>query len=403
MTWARIPLILAAWLLLALPGLLTLAPADWPGVGWARAQLAADPLVDGNSQARRPTEWTWEAWRGRALQRDLVAELEERLVARPLIVRTINQLLYDLFRRSYAVDSAILVGPRDATLHGRGYVEAWCKTPHPARAAWTRQVAEALGVIAARLREQGGALVLVLAPSKASALPEDLPTDICRAAPGQDALRLDLMTRLRAAGVRTIDGIDLAHRMTLRDPQPAFPRGGIHWSRLTKAVVGRRLLAALSAEARTPLGWLRLGAVDWAAEPRGSDIDYALLLNLLHPPLDYRTGEVEIACRALPQGRARDLVVVGTSFIDGVQQAFADCQLFRAIHYYNNYDYWYRRMVGPRWYLAPHEEVTGSPQLWRDRLVEGPLLVIELHELFLVGGSDALDRLLRDLGAALAP
>lgn len=372
-----------AWTLLALPGLLTLAPADWPVIAWVRGLLATAPLVDANRREPPGVEWSWSAWQQRSLQQSLTLQMDAALVGRPLIVRATNQLLYDLFRRSFSVESQIRIGPRERTLHGFYYLQGWCSSL-PADADAVRESLESLLVsVNRKLGARGAALVFVITPNKLSVLHDDLPTTICRHDPGHEAQRERLVADLVSAGVRVIDGVALTRRYTRQDPVPAFPRGGVHWSRLVQSRVAQRLLAVLSAEVREPLGWLSLGPVDWQAAPTGSDADYALLLNLLEPPLDYPVGQAAQRCHAWPAGQARDLVLVGSSFMGGVIESYVACQNFRSVVFMNGYSYWVSRMSGPRGFAAPKEKVADLPALWAELLPGRPLVVVELHEKWL--------------------
>ena len=393
---------LLAWLLLALPGLLTLAPAGWPGVAWARGLLAADPLVDNNARAPAPVPWRWRAWLERDLQRAAVAHLHAHLVGRALIVRATNQVLYDLFRRSYAAEGAIVIGPERRTLHGDFYLNAWCAPAAAGRLAWAEQLAADLGTAAEALRARGGALVLLLSASKPSADGSDLPATLCRRDDSQEAVRRRLVEAANAAGVRVIDGIEAVRRFTAQDLLPAFPPGGVHWSRYSAMRLAQRLLTTLSAEAGQPLGRLRLGAPRWDQPATGIDVDYAMLLNLLWPPTDYPTATAPLRCERTPQGGARELIAVGTSFTGALLTYLADCETFGAINYFNAYDYSYRRYQGAAWRDAALAPVEGSPALWQPWLERRPLVVLELLELALPDGPTytrrALDDLLRALG-----
>ena len=75
--------LLIAWLLLALPGLLALAPADWPGVGWARRLVAATPLVGETPPPRLPEGDLLRAWQEGTLQSVLAAQLPPVAAPRP--------------------------------------------------------------------------------------------------------------------------------------------------------------------------------------------------------------------------------------------------------------------------------------------------------------------------------
>lgn len=393
---------LLAWLLLALPGLLTLAPASWPGVAWARALVAAAPLVDHNARAPAPLPWRWNAWLEGTLQGAARAHFDAHLIGRPLIVRAINQVLYGVFRRSYAVAGGLLIAPGEPVLHGDFYLRSWCQPVVPEKSAWVAGFAARLGEAAALLRARGGGLVLLLAPSKPT-IGGDLPVDVCGRDDSQEALRAALLAALAAQDVRVIDGIAAVRRFTAEDPLPAFPRGGIHWSAYNAKRLARRLVEVLSAEGRAALGRLLPGPPDWSAPPTGSDVDYAQLLNLLWPPTDFPAAQAAVTCRPTARGRAQELVVVGTSFTNGLLQPIADCQLFQAIHFLNAYGYAYARYAGPAWYSDPPRPVAVSPALWRELLGPRPLVVLEYHEIAFPQIGSFTEQALDDLLLALRP
>ncbi len=393
--------LLIAWLLLALPGLLALAPADWPGAGWARGLVAAPALVGEAPPPPLPRDRVLRAWSDGTLQAALAARLPPALAGRALAVRTFNQLYYDLFRRSHGSADPILIGA-SGTLFSWPYVKVYCSSLDPGRTAWLQEVTPRLAAVSAALRARGGALLLVVSPSKPHVRPGDLPVARCRHDPAQEELRLAFVAALRSARVPVLDGAALAAAADAAGPLPAFPPGGVHWSLLLQWQVDQEVLRLLAAESGLALGTLDIQAVDEAAPPQESDADLANLLNLLRPPLDYPTARPEVRCEAGPDGAARPLLAAGTSFGLGLSRRIASCGLFQQVLYFNRYDNWQRALkrdgtLGAALYPSPR----ASPEVWRDRLRDRPLLMIEVQETALYAGDTYLRRLLADLAAAL--
>lgn len=393
--------LLIAWLLLALPGLLALAPADWPGVGWARRLVAATPLVGETPPPRLPEGDLLRAWQEGTLQSVLAAQLPPALAGRALAVRALNQLYYDVFRRSHGSEDRILIG-KSGTLFGWRYVEVYCSPLGPKRADLMQRIVPLLAAVSSALRERGGALLVVVSPSKPHTRPLDLPVTRCRHDPAQEELRAAFVAALQSARVPVLDGAALAAVADAAGPLPAFPPGGVHWSLLLQWQVDQEVLRLLAGESGLALGRLDIQAVDAAAPPQDSDADLANLLNLLWPPLDYPTAKPTVRCEAGPDGATRPLLAAGTSFGLGLSRRMASCELFQQVLYFNRYDNWQRALksdgtLGAALYPTPR----ASPEVWRDRLGDRPLMLIEVQETALYTGDTYLQRLLVDLAAAL--
>jgi hypothetical protein len=393
--------LLIAWLLLALPGLLALAPAGWPGIAWAR-QLLAAPRLFGEAQAPPlPDGNLLRSWQDGTLRAAVAARLPSALVGRALAVRAFNQLYYDLFRRSHGGQAEILIGGA-GTLFSQPYVRAYCRPLEPDRAAWMQEMTPRVAAVAAALRRRGGALVVVVSPSKPHVRSADLPVARCQHDPAQERLREVFVAALRSASVPVLDGAALAQAAEATDPLPAFPRGGVHWSLLLQWRADRLVLGLLAGESGLALGSLELQAVDWQARPADSDADLANLLNLLRPPLDYLVGQADVRCVAQPEGAGRPLLAAGTSFGLGLARRLATCGLFQQVLFFNRYDTWQRVLngdgtLGATLYPTPR----ASPEVWRARLQDRPLMMIEVQETALYTGDLYFDRLVADLAVAL--
>lgn len=339
-------------------------------------------------------EWTLAGWLSGDFQRRADRWFSNIVEPRGWVIPLTNQLLYTVFAKSYMGDRTIVIG-RQGELYQRLYIAAYCEGSEVGDAEALAASAARVGELNKRLSSASKVLVVLVTPSKAAVLPERLPAGVCAPAGDPATRRRWLVSKLRAAGVTVIDGHALVMAMKAEDPLPPFPRGSIHWSRLVGARIAGVVMRELGRLGDVDLGGVDVLTVRWDARPAQSDRDVANLLTLFVPPLDYRVGVPEIACRPTTIGRSRALVTVGTSFLYQILAPITDCSLFRQVENYFYYDHLYERWPGP-----VRERPDASKLRWRDTLAETDAVVLELGE-HLIGRAPHFDRFVTAALAAL--
>ena len=386
------------FVMLGSPGILSLLPEHWAPVAWTLKQLEAPALV-GVPPSETPS-WRWSEWLNGDLQRQLRDKFADQLAGRPLTIRAVNQVYYDVFARSHAYDNNILVGKNDV-LYEVGYVRAFCQAKRADSLAKVEKLAEALSSINQALQARRDDLLVVITPSKASTQPEDIDVTICRHDPAITQLHSRFVAMLNAAQVSLVDGPTLVLQAALQDPLPPFPRGGTHWSKLIIDRAAQNALAGLSEAAEENLGTYEIGAVDWSSEPEGSDNDLARLLNLSESPFDYATARAAIRCQTSAAGKRHHLLMIGTSFSGQIAGALSRCDFFADVTLLRRYKQFQETYdKGTRQVIADPFEPTASA--WASFLAPPTLVVIEVHEDVLNGELLFLGPLLKDIATALS-
>jgi len=354
--------------------------------------LLSPPLIDNAEPPSRPA-LRLATWQRGEFQRGFEPWFASIVVPRGWSVRLTNQLYYSLFARSYMVGGTIIVG-REHYLYQRDDLHAYCESARGDGTMVTPLVDE-VRELRNLLARRGHPLLFVVSPSKAVTMREFLPADLCRWPVAPDRPRRLLVEKLREAGVPVIDGPDLVREMKARDPLPPFLRGSVHWSQ----VAGERVAGVLLEEVRvltgTDLGELTLGSPRWTASPTGTDRDFAELLNLLRPPLDYPTGVAAPICRPTVSGHEARLVAVGDSFLITVLDPIGACGLFKEVDLYFYYTLAHMRWPGGR------EPVDRAKLRWRKTLDMAAVTVVEINEVAIDHDVPYLHQFLDDAIAAL--
>jgi alginate O-acetyltransferase complex protein AlgJ len=230
------------------------------------------------------------------------------------IVRSNNELYYRLF--SYSPLPWLLVGRREYLL-GTEYVDEFCR--RDARefgkrvAHWVTELQE----MQRELRKRGQVFVYLITPSKIAHMQDVLPFGYPCLAKHEDRVAILPLYRemLKQGGIRFVDGTaQLTQSFTQYGFEP-FPRGGIHWTMLSAYPASQALIReineALGDHVLQPFDI----AVTPAPSPEGSDRDYAELLNVLWPPIDYPTARISSRFASPGECKRRvSIAAVGGSF-----------------------------------------------------------------------------------------
>ena len=338
--------------------------------------------------------WTVAGWLSGDFQRSADRWFSNIVEPRGWVIPLVNQLLYTVFARSYMGDRTIVIG-RQGELYEQLYIAAYCQSSELGDADALAASAASVGELNERLSRAGKILLILVTPSKAAVLPERLPAGVCAPAGDPATRRRWLVSKLRAAGVTVIDGHALVMMMKAEDPLPPFPRGSAHWSRLVGARVAGVVMREVTRRGDVDVGGIDVRSVRWDARPEKSDRDVADLLTLFVPPLGYRVGVPEIACRPTISGRARALVTIGGSFLYQVLDPIRDCGLFRQVENYFYYDTLYERWPG-----HVSERPDATKLRWRDKLAETDVVILEIGE-HLIGRAPHFERFVTEALAAL--
>jgi alginate O-acetyltransferase complex protein AlgJ len=287
-------------------------------------------------------EFSLQSWLEGDFQRDADIWFKERFGLRDYYVRIANHLNYHFFSLSQKGSIQIIVG-RDGELHEAGYLRHYCRYGLDESGWDVHKLFRRMRRLQDSFEARGIAFFFLITPTKASVYPDSLPDAFCgpQESPGVAyEMALDAM---REDGVHYVDGF--AHTrdaVAQRDDIRLFSKGGIHWNRLGAFYTTREILETADRLSSRDIPGIVLESVAIDRNPRGSDRDFADLLNLVSAPLGYEVPHPVIVPEHLPR---RDLraVFVGGSFLDLPMKLLAETEIFEQLDQYFYFDLILRR------------------------------------------------------------
>ncbi len=281
---------------------------------WPKLRIRSADQLSGVGKPQAPT-WTLEAFMAGETQRAVSTNLGRNSLFFRTSVRAKNQFLFSLFHASGA--AGVFVG-RNEQLYAAGYIDEFCARGAAPSAARVKTWADDIADIAAAAKAKGKGFLYLAAPSKASHLPQFLPTE--RSCPAALTARsLEALAPFRAAlqerGAPFLDAGKLLRDEQKNYPIDLFPRGGVHWNFLGAALALREMTGILERQpSGSPIGNFEF---DWREDDdaKGSDRDLLDLLNLFWPDNHYPTAVVTGRKNGAACARTPRLLLVGDSFL----------------------------------------------------------------------------------------
>ncbi|MBF9239015.1 hypothetical protein I2I05_16555 [Hymenobacter sp. BT683] len=255
-------------------------------------------------------ELDWAGLQNNSYQTDLEHYLEARVGFREWFIRLRNQFSYTFLNVARA--NRVLVG-RDNVLYEERPVLTYLGQDLMADSVVQHHVRR-FRAVQDTLARRGKLLVFVVAPSKASFMPEYLPSYYRQQKPGKSNYQA-YSAALRAAGVNFLDLSQAFRAWKDTTSHPLFPRGGIHWSSYGAKLAGDTLLCYVEKLYGHELRDFRLVPGDITREPRESDNDIAKAMNLMWPAAAYPMAYPTAVAQPLKPGqRQPNLLLIGDSF-----------------------------------------------------------------------------------------
>jgi alginate O-acetyltransferase complex protein AlgJ len=316
-----------------LPGFLTLLtyhanPAPW--FDWI-----ANRTLFGITVEKKVPPASLASWQSGELQKGLNTLASENFGGRELLIRAYDQILYEVFHKSYMYFEYIIRG-KHGDLFERNYliIHGGFMPTVPSEDA--ESLAVMMKYLSERLKELGSCFVFVITPNKATLYPEDIPdrfTDKIKSGTPKPTNYEILIPLLKRYGVPYVDGraITLAHMDTL--PVRAFPKSGTHWSRAAGYYTAAALLKMIGLESGRQMPPLSESVQSIDHQPDGADRDLMDLLNLVREPSQrYLHPDFRIPDN-WPK-RKGILAFIGGSFAGQLVSTLDAAQVFEQINYY---------------------------------------------------------------------
>lgn len=280
--------------------------------------LPERPLVGRAGEEYARPALTLEGWFSGSFQRGAEIRATQAFAFRSWLVRLNDQLAFSLWGRAKA--NGVLVGP-GLWLNDRLHVEAWTGADFAGEASIRARLA-AFARVDAALRARGGAALLVVLPSKATARPELVP----KGTPFPSGPR-NRETYVRLAAETGAPVLDLTPSLLdfqRRTGHLVFSPYGIHWTALGAVLGMRETLDRLAAETGRRLPRIELVGVEPDAPPLPVDRDVADGMNLLFDLPPIRVAAPRVRVEAAGAFRPRALVVADSNFWNAFDLPLAD-------------------------------------------------------------------------------
>jgi hypothetical protein len=132
----------------------------------------------------------------------------ENFAGRELLIRLYDQVLYQVFHKSYMYLEYIIRG-RHGNLFERNYLVVYGRYPGPVPNEEAEALAVMMKYLSDRLKELGSCFVLLITPNKATLYPEDIPDRFLEKIRRGDRQPTDygvMVPFLKSYGVPFVDG-----------------------------------------------------------------------------------------------------------------------------------------------------------------------------------------------------
>jgi hypothetical protein len=229
-----------------------------------------------------------------------------------------NQFLFDVFHSSsMPYNDPIVIGKRN-DLYEWSYVADACGI-RPSRSQGDLQTLVAdLAVVQRQFGQIDKDFIVLITPSKAAIIPEDIPPRLCPNGLSDDTNYRQLVPLLERGNIHFVDGEAITSAQKGVSGAPIFPLGGTHWGELAEYKVTDALTEMIN---KSPFGHamppLKIRSMRVDRDPRGAENDILDLLNLARPnrTSQFLHIDLEPATALRP---ADSLTFVGGSFTRGV-------------------------------------------------------------------------------------
>jgi alginate O-acetyltransferase complex protein AlgJ len=335
-----------------------------------QADWIANRTLYGVTVEKKAPPASLASWQSGELQKGLNTLASENFAGRELLIRLYDQVLYQVFHKSYMYLEYIIRG-KHQNLFERNYLVVYGRFPEPVPNEEAEALAVMMKYLSERLKEFGSCFVLVITPNKATVYPEDIPDRFLEKIKNGERRPADyeiMIPLLKRYGVPYVDGreITLEHKDTL--PVRAFPKTGTHWSRAVAYFTTAALLETIGRESGREMPQLSESLDSIDHRPDYADDDLLSLLNLIHRPTQRYVHPAFQIPDTWPK-RKGILTIVGGSFVGEILSALDAAQVFERINYYYYFKMSRRRFPGEIVSSVDENAVPWEEDYWNTRAV----------------------------------
>ena len=222
---------------------------------------------------------TYSNWWSGMYQDSMAEYAKGKTGVRPDLVRFINQIDYDLFKKVRA--SSVIVG-RNGYLYEGDYISEYCGRSILTYEQWQKKLYK-LRRVQDTLAFLGIHFVAIQAGSKASFYPEYFPDELrCDQRPVNDHDQLNRIAD--SMGINYIDFNSWFVSMKDKVEGNFFTKQGIHWTKYSATMAADSFIKYLHYKACINIPDLKWVKGDTRDLPQNSDMDLFLGMNLMENP-----------------------------------------------------------------------------------------------------------------------
>jgi hypothetical protein len=310
---------------------------------WPEAEL-----VGSSVPAPRP-QFSFASWLDGSFQSATEKYLEFHLGFKGYLIRTDNEINYLLFHEIHQKTGSKLIVGQDNYLYEKSYIDSSIgRDSVPASQLEDR--VKKLQQLQLELQTKNIALVLLIAPSKASYYPKYVPSTLTfkTSDPTPPTNYEQVLPLLNKYGINYLDGRAYFLSQKASTSYPLFSKSGTHWTRYGSCLITGQLLANISQQLKIKVNLPDCSDVVIRPTPLAEDRDLADLTNLWWEKQFYQPLAYPKLTNALPNNNL-NVLAVGDSFVWGIIKNIKAGKLLNSLdfYYYFNTYYKFDTAVGP--------------------------------------------------------
>ncbi len=322
-------------------------------------------------------KFSLNTWKTGEFQTQLEQWWNQHLGFRGALIKTVNQLNFNLFREISAGGNVKIVYGQNNMLYEKGYINHYHGRNAAPYALLKNEVTD-LVALQTKLAARGVPLIVVLAPSKASVYPEYLPGQFAVKQPGTPATDYErIKPLLKQAGITVIDGTEILLTEKKTNPNLLFAHGGTHWNYYAACIVQEKIMQAMEQKLQKPLVHLVCDPPVVDNEPIGTDRDLADLMNLWDNTVTNGATPHPLLKTTGPKDAFRPTVAaIGDSFVWTISEVQNSVKLYQDLNVYYYFE-------SKRHYPGPIEPNAREQIDWERDFFSKDIIMIETNEVAL--------------------
>lgn len=254
-------------------------------------------------------DFSWKNWWSGTFQQEKAAWLNENYGFRNTLLRLHNQTGYSWWNHAYT--NWVIVGKENYLLDSK-YINSWQGYDFVGQAVIDDKTRK-LKALQHELSKRGNALLVIIAPGKASYFPEYLP-DTCKPNKVNTTNYESYVKTFGREQIRTFDVRKWFNILKKQSKYAVFPKCGIHWSTYGTTIVQDSITGFVSTLLERPLPKLEMDEIVVTDSANTIDADIGKGMNLLWEPKCYPLAYPKFHFPDVEKFNLPSCLVIGDSY-----------------------------------------------------------------------------------------